>query len=50
MFRKLSAALLCLAALPAAAAPTGGIVSGPAGEKLDVYLTRLEGFGFAGSR
>ena len=41
--------LLFLAAVPAVAAPSRGTVSGPVGEKLDAYLTRLEGFGFAGS-
>jgi CubicO group peptidase (beta-lactamase class C family) len=41
--------LLFLAALPAIAAPSRGTVSGPVGQKLDAYLTRLEGYGFAGS-
>jgi CubicO group peptidase (beta-lactamase class C family) len=40
---------LLLTAWPALAAPNQGIVTGPVGEKLDAYLTRLEGFGFAGS-
>jgi CubicO group peptidase (beta-lactamase class C family) len=41
--------VLFLAAAPLCAAPDRGIVSGPVGQKLDAYLTRLEGFGFAGS-
>jgi len=47
--RKVLAALLLLTAIPLLAAPDRGTVSGPVGEKLDAYLTRLEGYGFAGS-
>lgn len=44
----ITAAALLLASIPLAAAPRG-TVSGAVGEKLDAYLTRLEGYGFAGS-
>src|ERR671918_459118 len=49
MSRRALCAVLFLAAAPLCAAPGCGIVSGPVGEKVDAYLTRLEGFGFAGS-
>src|SRR3954463_10201337 len=49
MFKRALFAVLFLAAAPLGAPPSRGIVSGPVGEKLDAYLTRLEGFGFAGS-
>jgi CubicO group peptidase (beta-lactamase class C family) len=48
MSRSVLPAVLLFLALPLAAAP-GGVISGPVGEKLDSYLTRLEGHGFAGS-
>lgn len=44
----LALAAFLLSALPVQAAASG-TVSGPVGEKLDAYLTRLEGFGFSGS-
>jgi CubicO group peptidase (beta-lactamase class C family) len=47
--RAFTLTVLLLLAAPALAAPNRGTVSGPVGEKLDAYLTRLEGFGFAGS-
>src|SRR4051794_2863418 len=36
-------------AAPAVPAAAVAIVDGPLGQKLDLFLTRLEGFGFAGS-
>lgn len=48
MFRKAFTLLLLFLAMPVDAA-SPGIVSGPVGEKIDAWLTRLEGFGFAGS-
>lgn len=41
--------LLGAAVLAGAAAPPAPVVSGPLGEKIDTYMSRLEGFGFAGS-
>jgi CubicO group peptidase (beta-lactamase class C family) len=32
----------------APAAPAGTVVDGPLGQKIDLFLSRLEGFGFAG--
>jgi len=51
MFKRavLLVALLLAAAPAFAAQPSRGIVTGPLGTKIDTYLTRLEGFGFAGS-
>lgn len=50
MTRKaLAFAALLLTSVPLAAAASRGVVSGPLGEKIDAYLTRLEGHGFSGS-
>jgi len=43
------AALLFALALPAPARAAEAVVSGPVGEKVDRFMSRLEGFGFAGS-
>jgi len=45
----LTAGALRAQAAPAIPAPPLLVVDGPLGQKLDLFLTRLEGFGFAGS-
>ncbi len=45
----LAAGALGAQAAPAIPVPSTAVVDGPLGQKLDLFLSRLEGFGFAGS-